>query len=312
LLKQYFAIVAVAAVVLIAVGGLYGASYLNSPPPSSCTNSGGLVQIVAGENFWGSLISQLGGTHVSVASIATDPNADPHQYQTSAADAQLFANACLVIVNGAGYDAWALSLIAASNSQNQTVLNVQELLGQPVATNPHFWYSPYYVNDTVKAMYRDLVKIDPADSTYYRQQYARLNSSLGVYNARIHEIAQKFAGTKVAATEDIFVYLANATKLDLISPPAFMQAVAEGNDPPASSVVTFQQQIQNKSVTLLVYNQQTVTPLTQDIKAMAKQNNIPTVGITETVQPPDMQFQAWMNAELILLQDGLNANATVQ
>jgi zinc/manganese transport system substrate-binding protein len=309
--KRSFTLIVAAAIILIAVGAVYAAANLTGPQASTCATSG-TVQVVAGENFWGSLVSQLGGAHVSVTSIVTDPNADPHEYEGNAADAQAVANACLVIENGAGYDTWLLNLVSASSNSHQTILNVQQLLGQGTDANPHFWYSPYYVNDTVKAMYKDLVKIDPANSGYYNQQYATLNASLAVYNHRIHVIASQFAGTKVAATEDIFVYLANATKLDLVSPPQFMQAVAEGNDPPASSVVTFQQQLENKSVSLLVYNQQTVTPLTQNIKALAAQNNIPIVGVTETVQPPDVAFQVWMNAELISLQNGLNANALGQ
>jgi zinc/manganese transport system substrate-binding protein len=310
-MRQSTVTIAVVIMALVAVGGVYSAVSL-TPPAPACSTAGGKIQVVAAENFWGSLASQIGGSHTNVLSIVTDPNADPHEYESNAVDAQAIANACLVIVNGAGYDTWALSLIAASNSQHQTVLNVQELLGQSADANPHFWYSPYYVNDTVRAVYNDLVKIDPADSSYYTQQYASLNASLGAYNARIHEIASQFAGTKVAATEDIFVYLANATKLDLISPPEFMHAVAEGNDPSASSVAAFQQQIQNHSVTLLVYNEQTVTPLTQGIKTLAAQNNIPIVGVTETIQPPDVQFQVWMNAELIALQNGLDANALGQ
>ena len=268
-----------------------------------------MVQVVAGENFWGSLVSQLGGTHVHVVSIVSDPNADPHQYESSSANAQAVANANLVIVNGAGYDDWLLRLLSASNNPAQTVLNVQKLIGQPVATNPHFWYSPYYVNDTVKAMYNDLVSIDSGNAAYYKQQYATLNASLGVYNARIHKIAQQFSGAPVAATEDIFVYLANATKLNLVSPRGFMQAVAEGNDPPAQSIAQFQQLLQggNRSVRVLVYNRQTVTPLTQQIKSLAAQNQIPTVGVTETVQPPDVSFQDWMNGQLIALQNALIA-----
>jgi len=136
-----------------------------------------------------------------------------------------------------------------------------------------------------------------------------LNASLGQYNARISEIRQQFAGTKVAATEDIFVYVANATGLNLVSPPAFMEAVAEGNDPSAQSVVQFQQLIQNGNFSVLVYNAQTVTPLTQNIKAMAAAKGIPIVAITETIQPPDVSFQDWMNAELITLQNALNARA---
>src|SRR5438445_926138 len=305
-----------AGVIVLIVVGLAAGLYLTSGSGSNTnsTSSGRpsrMVQVVAGENFWGSLVSQLGGTRVQVLSIVTDPNADPHQYESNSANAQAIAIANLVIVNGAGYDDWLLRLLSANNNHGQTVLNVQKLIGQPVTANPHFWYSPYYVYDTVKAMYNALVSIDSSNAAYYRQQYVTLNTSLAVYNARIHKIAQQFSGAPVAATEDIFVYLANATRLNLVSPPAFMQAVAEGNDPPAQSITQFQQLLQggNRSVRVLVYNQQTVTPLTEQIKSMAAQNHIPTVCVTETVPSPDVPFQNWMNGQLIALQNALNAQA---
>jgi zinc/manganese transport system substrate-binding protein len=307
--NTYLVAAVLVAIILVATSaGFYfsnrSASSTSSTIGQSSTSK---VQIVAAENFWGSLISQLGGTHVHVLSIVSDPNADPHEYESNAADAEAIANASFVIVNGAGYDTWALSLIAADNNPNQKVLNVQELIGQQVGANPHFWYSPSYVNETVKAMYSDILLIDQANAAYYTQQYVTLNISLGAYNERIVEIKQQFAGTKVASTESIFEYLANATGLDLISPPAFMEAVAEGNDPPAQSVVQFEQQLQSGEVSVLVYNEQTVTPLTQNIKALAAQNNVTIVGVTETIQPPDVSFQDWMNAELISLQNALNA-----
>jgi zinc/manganese transport system substrate-binding protein len=244
-----------------------------------------------------------------VTSIVSDPNADPHEYESNTADAIAIANAQLVIINGAGYDTWAQQLIASSNTPHQVVLNVQELINQTDTANPHFWYSPTYVNETVKAMYQDLVSIDPSHASYYRQQYDALKSSLAEYNARINEIKQQFGGLKVASTESIFAYLANATGLDLVSPPAFMEAVAEGNDPPAQSIVQFDQLITNGTVKVLVYNAQTVTPLTQSIKALASQHNIPIVPVTETIQPPDVSFQVWMNAQLISLQNALNEEA---
>ncbi|MGD0644777.1 MAG: zinc ABC transporter substrate-binding protein [Candidatus Bathyarchaeia archaeon] len=298
-------ILAVIVIAIIAVGAFAGFYFSNYTP--SGPNSNSKIQVVAAENFWGSLISQLGGTHVSVLSIVSDPNADPHEYESNSVDAQAIANARLVIINGAGYDNWALQLIAASNTPNQVVLNVQELTNQPIGANPHFWYSPYYVNDTVNAMYNDLVSIDPTNAAYYTQHYAVLNEALGVYNTHIDEIKQQFGGTKVASTESIFEYLANATGLDLVSPPAFMQAVSEGNDPPAQSIVQFQQLIQNKTVAVLVYNEQTVTPLTQSVKAQAAQQDIPLVGVTETIQPPTSTFQDWMNAQLNTLQNALNS-----
>lgn len=306
--KTSYVIIATVLAALI-VSGAFAGIYLSNPTTSSTTSSSGVIHVVAAENFWGSLITQLGGTRVSVTSIVSDPNADPHEYESNTANAIAIANAQFVIINGAGYDTWAQQLIAASSTPHQVVLNVQELINQTGDANPHFWYSPTYVNETVKAMYQDLVSIDPSHASYYTQQYDALKASLAVYNGRIAEIKQQFGGVKVASTEGIFGYLANATGLDLVSPPAFMEAVSEGNDPPAQSIVQFDQLITNGTVKVLVYNAQTVTPLTQSTKALASQYNIPIVPETETIQPPDASFQVWMNAQLIILQNALNQQA---
>jgi zinc/manganese transport system substrate-binding protein len=301
-------------VFIIAIAGFVAYSNNSTLNTPSASNSSSVrkIRIVAAENFWGSLIQQLGGMHVNVTSIVTDPNADPHEYESSSSDARAIANANFVIVNGVGYDDWALKLISASNNYNQTILNVGEFLGKANGTNPHLWYNPTYVDATVKQMYLDLVKIDPSDADYYAQRYANVTTSLAQIEDRMTEIKQQFGGTKVASTESIFVYLANATGLDLVSPPAFMNAVAEGVDPPVQSVSEFENQIESGNVSVLVYNEQTVTPLTQQIKQIATQYNVTIVGVTETIQPPDVAFQVWMNAELLNLQNALNANALGQ
>ncbi|HEY8742051.1 MAG TPA: ABC transporter substrate-binding protein, partial [Chloroflexota bacterium] len=36
------------------------------------------LQVVAAENFWGSIASQLGGDTVQVMSVITNPDTDPH------------------------------------------------------------------------------------------------------------------------------------------------------------------------------------------------------------------------------------------
>ncbi len=298
------AIVLLIAVIAVVVGLMVSASH-----PTSHNSK---IQIVAGENFWGSLVSQLGGNKVQVVSIVSDPNADPHEYESSNTDAREFASADYVVLNGAGYDSWGDKLLAASPNSKRRVLTVAGFLGKKEGDNPHFWYSPAYVNRVVTRMESDLAAIDPSDSSYFSNQLKSLNSSLAVYQSRIADIRKNFAGTKVAATEDIFAYLADASSLNLISPQAFIEAVAEGNDPPAASVVQFEQQIQSREPKILVYNQQTVTPLTTNIKALAAQEDIPVVGVTETIQPPNASFQEWMNAELIIIENALNASALGQ
>jgi zinc/manganese transport system substrate-binding protein len=189
---------------------------------------------------------------------------------------------------------------------------VATLLGKKNGDNPHFWYNPSYVNQVIAQIERDYISLDPADKAYFSQQYSHLQASLAGYQSLIVSIKKQFAGTKVAATESIFQYLAEASGLDLISPLPFIEAVAEGNDPPTASVVTFQQQLASGQVKVLVYNEQTVTPLTTSMKKLAADQDIPVIGITETIQPPGTSFQTWMTAELINLENALNADALGQ
>ena len=53
-----------------------------------------------------------------------------------------------------------------------------------------------------------------------------------------------------------------------------MQAVAEGNDPPAPSVAEFQTQITSKQAKVLVYNEQTSTAVTSRIAELRRANDI--------------------------------------
>jgi zinc/manganese transport system substrate-binding protein len=296
---------------LIVIVGI-GAYIMHSTKSSISTAQSGKLQIIAAENFWGSIASQIGGDDVQVTSIVSDPNADPHEYEVSSSDAREFASANYVIVNGVGYDSWADKLLSASTNPNRKVLDVGTLVGKQEGDNPHLWYNPTYVNMAAKQMELDMIALDPSHTSDYEADYATLQTSLAVYQGRIASIAKQYGGTKVAATEDIFAYLASSTDLDLISPPTFTEAVAEGNDPPAQSVVEFQNQLQNKEVSVLVYNEQTVTPLTENMKKLAADEGIPVIGITETIQPPDTSFQDWMNAQLINLENALNANTLGQ
>src|SRR6202034_4094316 len=86
-----------------------------------------VVHVVAAENFWGNITSQLGGHDVQVTSLITNPNADPHLFETDAADAATLAEGQVVIENGAGYDGWMSSLLSA-DSGGSTVVNAGDVL----------------------------------------------------------------------------------------------------------------------------------------------------------------------------------------
>jgi zinc/manganese transport system substrate-binding protein len=285
--------------------------------PGVSGSAGMVINVVAAENFWGSLVSQLGGTHVSVTSIITDPNTDPHEYQSNDSDAIAIKNAQYVILNNVGYDDWATALITADGTANQTILNIGDSLGVTVTGgivtgNPHLWYDPTYVEQVVAWMYHNLSTIASSLTSYFTAQYDNLTASLTSLYSEVATIKGQFAGTVVASTESIFVYLANATGLDLVSPPAFMEAIAEGNDPSDQSVVTFQCQLSSGHVRVLVFNAQTVTPITTNMKAVAQDHNVSVMSVTETIVPPTATFQEWMGGELNALYVALDASALGQ
>jgi zinc/manganese transport system substrate-binding protein len=273
------------------------------------TVTGGVIQVVAAENFWGSIATQLGGTHVNVISIVTDPNADPHEFETNTADALDFAHANYVILNGAGYDTWGQKLVAANPSNGRKLLNVADLLGKTVGDNPHFWYDPDDVQQVINQITSDFQLLDPADAVYFSAQQMALENALTPYRQLIQSIKQTYGGTEIGGTESIVVYLADAMGLDLISPPDFMNAVSEGNDPPTQSVAAFEQQINQRQISVLIYNNQTATAVTTNLEQLVTAQGIPVVGISETMEPPDTTFQDWQYAQLTALQRALSAGA---
>jgi zinc/manganese transport system substrate-binding protein len=296
--------VAVALTAAACQGSGSSGSSLQAPGTTAKT-----LTIVAGENFWGSIVSQLAGRAGQVTSVVSDPNADPHEYEASSNNARAFATADYVVLNGAGYDTWADKLLAGNPNPKRKVTVVADVLGKKVGDNPHFWYNPDYLTKTSDKIEADLKALDPADSSYFDAQRRTFDGASQPYRAELAAIKARFVATPVGATESILVYLANYLGLNLISPPAFMQAVSAGNDPPAATVAAFQDQINGKQIKVLVYNLQTATAVTSNLVKLAAQNSIPTVGITETIEPANATFEQWMATQLAKLQNALQAGS---
>ncbi|HEX4297401.1 MAG TPA: zinc ABC transporter substrate-binding protein, partial [Devosia sp.] len=90
----------------------------------------GLVQVVAAENFYGDLATQIGGSHVAVTSVLSNPDDDPHLFESSPSTARLLAAADIVISNGVDYDPWMDKLLSASTGTARTVIVAADLVGK--------------------------------------------------------------------------------------------------------------------------------------------------------------------------------------
>jgi zinc/manganese transport system substrate-binding protein len=272
--------------------------------------SGDKPTVVAAEDFWGSIASQLGGDHVAVTSIISNPNADPHDYEPTTQDARDIATAGYVIENGIGYDPWVQKLVDSNPSQGRAVLNVGNLVGEPVGGNPHQWYSPTSVQKVIDAITNEYKKLDPGDAKAFDQlRTSYENQGLAEYHRLIDEIRTQYAGTPVGASESIFAELAPALGLKLITPPGFLTAVSEGTDPTAADKATVDQQISSHQIKAYVYNRQNATPDVQQQIQAAQRVGIPVTTITETLVPEGATFQAWQVSQLRSLEAALAQGA---
>jgi zinc/manganese transport system substrate-binding protein len=288
----------------LVVGFILSMSFLSAacgttPTTSTAVGGGKILQVVAAENFWGSIARQVGGNHVHVTSIITDPNADPHAYEPTAADAIAVADAQYVILNGAGYDPWADKLLAANPVSGRMELNVGDFNGKHTGDNPHMWYNPDDVTAVSNKIRDDLKTLDPGDASAFDQSaQAFLTTGLQQYHRLIANIKAKYSGVPVGATESIFSYLAPALGLNLITPYSYLKAVSEGTDISAADEATVEQQINQKQIMILVYNSQNTPNNIQNVINLAQAKHIPIATITETLTPATASFQDWQSNQL--------------
>lgn len=282
--------------------GSGGSAAKRSPKPG--------LQVVVAESAWGSILKQLADNKAVVTSIITDPRADPHSYKPSAKDRRAMTSAQYVVYNGAGYDSWVQRTLTRSPSTSRKILDVGQALSTPSGGNPHQWYSPNSVSQFVSNVTIDLKSLDPKDDAFFEIQQNNFESNaLARYNSLISQIRTKYSGVPVGASESIFAPMADALGLQLVTPPGFMDAVANDTSPKEADKATADQQVVGKRIKVFVYNSQHTTADAQRLLNEARAQNIPVVTVTETPSPASATFQGWQSRQLDALASAL-ARAT--
>ena len=280
-----------------------------STAPSSAAgapvNTGPAISVLGTENFYADLLAQIGGSRVAASSILNDPSADPHEYEASPGAAKLVADSKLVIVNGIGYDDFMEKLLGASTKPDRVVINVQDILGVKDDVNVHVWYDPATMPKVAEAATAALTKLDPQNAAYFSAQKAKYLAALKPVNDKIAGLKAKYAGVPIAFTENVAGYLTDAIGLKVLTPPEFMEAIESGTDPAPADVATERDLLTGHKVKALLYNSQVTSPLTEQIRTLAIQNNVPVVAVAETIPPNVKTFQEWQLAQLDELEKAL-------
>jgi zinc/manganese transport system substrate-binding protein len=291
-------------VIFLFLGCLCLLSACGSNSSANAQGAGQSIKVVAAENFYGNLASQIGGSHVVVTSILSDPNVDPHAYQSNVNTGITVSRANLVIENGAGYDDWMDKILSSVPNSNRLLLKGYDLATTHLPENEHVWYSFANVAVIAQAITADFKRLDPADAAAFDSNLQVFKLSLQPLQQKVAAINTKYHGTPVGLTETIYLYQAQPEGLNVLTPFEFEKAIAEGNDPPADTVITATNQINDHQIKVLIYNVQTITPVTTNLENLAKAKNIPIVPVSETM-PAGKTYQTWMMDQLNALQAAL-------
>ncbi|HET6705767.1 metal ABC transporter solute-binding protein, Zn/Mn family [Amycolatopsis sp.] len=253
------------------------------------------IKVVASTDVWGSVVSAVGGDKVEVKSIIHDPSADPHSYETTADDALAAKGAQLLLSNGGGYDEFFGKLTEQAGTAKKLVAYDIAATGDE---NEHVWYDLPGVDKIADQIAAQLGELQPASKQQFADNATAFKTKVDALEKRLEQLGATHPGAKVVVTEPVAHYLLESAKITDATPKAFSDAVENDTDVPADAVSAYKQLIATKQVQALINNEQTVTPLTQDVVKQAKEAGIGVVGVTETLPAGVTDYIGWMTAEV--------------
>ena len=252
---------------------------------SSCsTETADNAEIVATTGVWADVASAVTGNDVDA--IITGDAVDPHHFEPSAKDLARIKGANTVVANGGAYDAalytaaeqdrivYAIPLLdehEAHEHDHEHAHDHDHMLDS-LDELEHAWFAP----EKVLQVAEDIADRTGGDASDVKQRIGEIQSKL---NAVPH--------VHIGMTETIAAGLVWGTELHDITPEEYVKASLNHQEPSASAVAAFLEQIERGELDMLFVNPQSTNSATQRLADAAKAHNVPVVEIRET--PPSGQ-----------------------
>ena len=256
----------------------------------------GKIAVVAAENFYGDIAKQIGGDRVAVASIMSNPDQDPHLFETTPGTVREITGAQIVVFSGADYDPWMPKILNTAPQPGRVVIDISTLVGKKAGDNPHLWYDPPTMPAAAQALAAAFTAADPAHKAEFEARLKAFDASLKPINDKIATIRAKYAGAPVTASEPVFGYMAQALGLKMRN-ESFQLSIMNSTEPSAHDVAAFEDDLKHHKVKVMFFNKQASDKAVERLVNIARASKIPVVGVTET-EPAGMNYQDWMLSQL--------------
>jgi zinc transport system substrate-binding protein len=132
-------------------------------------------------------VKRIGGDRIEVSSLIP-VGIEPHDYEPTIQQVQNAQTADMLVINGAGFEGgWIKDINPEFLLDTSVELNLtrpaKEESNQSV--NPHIWLDPILAKQQVEKIRDGLIKVDPANSAYYKENTNRFISDLDILDKTI-------------------------------------------------------------------------------------------------------------------------------
>jgi zinc/manganese transport system substrate-binding protein len=209
--------------IAIAIMALLGSA------PGMAAEAGKQLKVVASFSILGDFAREVGGGHVSVATLV-GPDGDAHVYEPTPTDLKRVSEANVIITNGLGLEGWITRLIDASGTKAQIAeaskgvvprtFTAEEAGEGQGAVDPHAFQSVgnarIYVNNISAA----LCAADEKDCQAFKDNASAYIARLNSLETEVQESIGKIPPEKrrVITSHDAFGYFAHAYGLTFLAP----------------------------------------------------------------------------------------------
>jgi len=129
---------------------------------------------------------QVGQDKVRV-SLLVPPGIEPHDWEPTINELQKMYEANLIVINGIGFESWAddidtinSDIVIVDTSTGVSLINIDHS-----SVDPHIWLNPVMAKTQVTNIVNALVKIDPTNEKFYRDNAKSYQAKLDSLDTKI-------------------------------------------------------------------------------------------------------------------------------
>jgi zinc/manganese transport system substrate-binding protein len=224
------------------------------------------LPVAASFSILGDLVRVVGADRVNVFTLV-GPNQDAHVFEPKPSDAKSLLQSKLLVVNGLGFEPWALRLAKSAGYKGKLLVasdgvatRKRQLEGPALATlaknnghnhtsveaDPHAWQNPQNVVIYVRNITAALSQLDPGGANTFKtnsEAYIKELQALDTW-AKLQFSALPKDKRKVITSHDAFGYFADHYGITFMAP----QGMSTEAEPSAKQVARLIRQIQQEKI----------------------------------------------------------------